>query len=83
MRRLTECNADRVDDFVGAVEKLCIVRVLMGGTDESHAKGIDWRSLHTDGDSGLGATDSNGQRRCKSDLRVLPGVGGSPAGKGF
>jgi len=26
LRRPTECNAGRVDDFVGAVENLCIIR---------------------------------------------------------
>ncbi len=26
LRRPTECNADRADDFVGAVENLCIIR---------------------------------------------------------
>ena len=27
LRRPTECNAGRADDFVGAVENLCIIRV--------------------------------------------------------
>ncbi len=26
LRRPTECNADRGDDFVGAVENLCMIR---------------------------------------------------------
>jgi len=26
LRRLTECNVGRADDFVGAVENLCIIR---------------------------------------------------------
>ncbi len=32
LRRPTECNAGRSDDFVGAVENLCIIRAKPSGT---------------------------------------------------